>query len=73
MASASTVLLPQHKMTHNSSLAMNFHPEILEKNSPWLYIHKGVYITMGHFGVKISYFRALITVDLILHMFANGS
>ena len=31
---------------------MNFRAEILEKNSPWLYILTGVYITMGNFRNK---------------------
>ena len=31
---------------------MNFHAEILEKNSPWLYIQTGVYITMGNIRNK---------------------
>ena len=41
--------LLKHTMSQLSTSAINFRAEIQEKTSPWLYIHTGVYITMGHF------------------------
>ena len=44
MASASTVLLPQHKMTHKSSSAINFRPEIFGENFAMvIYTHRCIY------------------------------
>ena len=57
-------------MNHLSTSAISFRAKILEKNSPWSYIHTGVYITMGEFGRKILYFKALKMLHLALHLFA---
>ena len=52
MAPTNSLYLLQYEMNPLSTSAISFPAKILEKNFSWLYIHTGVYITMGHFGDK---------------------